>query len=523
MTFGQRLKSTAVDESRIGVLFEMGIRALFYMICANVFILFFVQGGYDIELGPLHIHAYSLRNWLLVCLAFALASTWLEGRRAGVSAFEWVQSPLLLFIGAMSLYYLNGHTFETADTLPARLLPASLLVTHDFYLDEYASTIDVYKDQYFVRSFNGHLVPTYPPWGAVLAVPVYLIPVLKNATRISHAALFDLEKRAAVLITALAVLMVLLTLRRMARPAIAWFIAVVYAFGTSCLSISSQALWQHGPSQLFFSLTLYCVVRGRESPSWIAWAGLPLGYAVICRPLNVVMALPIALYVLHKHRAQFFGFIAAGVPSLLLFMSYNAAYFGSPLRTGFGATVVTPASLVGQHLSWLNTPVLEGVAGVLFSPSRGLFVYSPILLCSIAGMVLVWKKPGQVLLRYLSLSPILLLIPVSTLGHWWGGHGYGPRLLADSVPILCLLLYPVVERIQQSAPLKRLLIGLAAFSIGMHGIGFATDFSGDRELIDFDAYPERVWSWRESPPVLFGAQLCAQMGQALSSLIWSGN
>jgi len=511
----------AVADSQPGTLFEKGIRVLFYLICANVLVLFFVQGGYDIALGPVHLHAYSLRNWLLLCLAFAVATTWLEGRRAGLSASERMQSPLLLFIGAISLYYLNGHTFETSDTLPARLLPVSLLVNHNFYLDPWAASIQEYDEQNFVRNVDGHLVSTYPPWGAVLALPVYLIPVLKEATRISHAALFDLEKRAAVLITALAVLVILLTLRRMTRPVIAWFISVVYAFGTSCLSISSQAMWQHGPSQLFFSLALYCVVRGRESPSWVAWAGLPLGYAVICRPLNVVMALPIALYVLHKHRSQFFGFIVAGVPSLLLFLSYNAAYFGSPVRTGFGATVVTPASLVGQHLSWFRAPLLEGLAGVLFSPARGLFVYSPIFLYSVAGMALVWKERKETLLQYLSLAPILLLIPVSMLGYWWGGHGYGPRLLADSAPILCLLLYPVVERIQQPVRWKYLLVGLAVLSIGMHGIGFAVDFSGDKDLIDFDAHPERVWSWRESPPVLFGAQLCAQIGHALSVLIWN--
>ncbi|ULA64045.1 MAG: conserved membrane protein of unknown function [Nitrospira sp.] len=505
--FGRRVTPMTGTDSQPGTLFEKGIRVLFYLVCANVLVLFFVQGGYDITVGPVHLHAYSLRNWLLLCLAFACATTWLEGRRAGLSAAEWAQSPLLLFIGSLSLYYLNGHTFEMADTLPARFLPVSLLTDHDFYLDEYASTIEQYEEQYFIRIIDGHLISTYPPWGAVLSVPVYFFPVLKAGARIGAEALFDLEKRAGMLMVALSVLTLFVGLRRVTPPRVAWFVAFVYAFGTSSLSLISQASWQHGPSQLFFSLTLYCLVRGKETPAAVAWAGLVLGVAVICRPLNLVMALPIALYVFHEHRDRCLGFVLAGMPPLLLFLWYNAAYFGSPVRTGFGATVVTPASLVGHHLSWFNTPFLEGLAGVLFSPARGLFIYSPIFLCALVGMVVVWRTPGQLFLRYLSVAPLLLLIPVATLGSWWGGHGYGPRLLADSAPFLCYLMAPALERIGQRAWARYVVIGLTGISIGMHVIGFAYSKDWGSELLDFDAHHERIWYWRESPPVLLGTQL----------------
>jgi hypothetical protein len=66
--------------------------------------------------------------------------------------------------------------------------------------------------------------------------------------------LLELEKLAATLITALSVLLLFFAIRRMAQDRIAWFIALIYAFGTSGFNISSQALWQHGPSQLFLTL-----------------------------------------------------------------------------------------------------------------------------------------------------------------------------------------------------------------------------------------------------------------------------
>lgn len=509
------LKWIAPADAGIPSHLESCIRFLWYLACANVFVLFFVQGGYDVRLGLINVHATSLRNWLILCFGLSLIKANLEERRGASSAFEGLGSPLLLFLGAVTLYYSNGHVFETGDTFPARFLPVSLLRDQDFYLDELVSTINLYQSQYFVRSINGHIVSSYPPWGAILALPAYVIPVLKGGA--VH--MFDLEKRAAVLIMGLSVLVLHLALRRMTRPCGAWFIAFVYAFGTNSLSMNSQALWQHGPSQLFLSLTLYSLMMGMKIPVFNAWAGFPLGIAVICRPLNALMALPIMLYVLHKHRGQFTSFMIAGLPSLLLFLWYNEVHFGSPLTTGFGATVVTPASLVGHHLSWFNTPILEGIAGVLVSPARGLFVYSPIFLCALVGIWVVWKEPDQVFLRYLSLAPLLLLFPVAMLGSWWGGLCYGPRLLSDSTPFLCFLLIPALESTHQRPWLRYVVLGLAGVSVVMHGIGFAYSGNWNADLIDFDSHPERVWHWRESPPIVLGKQLCAEIWHIVAALL----
>lgn len=513
----QFLKSVVLGEPQATAPFEIGLRILFYMTCVNVLVLFFVQGGYEIEIGPVPLHAYSLRNWLVLCFMLALSKTWVEGRRAGIPATEWTQYPLLLFLGILSVYYFNGRSFETGDALPARLLPVSLLREHDFYLDEFSSLFDVYGDKYFVRRINDHLVSTYPPWGAVLALPVYLVPVLTGETRLSDEILYDLEKRAAMLITALSVLVLLFALRRLTKPRTAWLIAVIYAFGTASFSSSSQAMWQHGPSQLFLTLTLYCLVRGIETPLFAAYAGLPLGLAVISRPLNIVMTLPILAYVIHKHRGQLLGFILAGIPSLLLFLSYNAIHFGSPFITGFGAVVVSPTSaFVKRYLSWFQTPLLEGLAGVLASPARGLFIYSPVVLFSLHGMVIAWREPGHLLLKYLSPAPLLLLIPVATLGMWTGGWCYGPRLLADATPFLCLFLYPSFERAGQKSFVIYVIAGLAALSIFMHAIGVFSDYSFVLDPDNtynhrFDPYlhPELVWSWTDSPPGYLARQTLA--------------
>ena len=92
------------------------------------------------------------------------------------------------------------------------------------------------------------------------------------------------------------------------------------------------------------------------------------------------MAIPIAAYVLVKRRDQCLGFFLATLPPLLWFTAYNMHYNGSPFSTGFAVGMIDPSRLwsIGSHL--FRTPLIEGLAGILVSPSRGLFIYSPILL-----------------------------------------------------------------------------------------------------------------------------------------------
>jgi hypothetical protein len=89
---------------------------------------------------------------------------------------------------------------------------------------------------------------------------------------------------------------------------------VIYASGTSSFSVSSQALWQYGPSQLALATGLYSFIRGREEPGWIGLTGFSLAFAVICCPTVLLLVLPLGAYVLYYHR-----------PQIGLFCSYAAS------------------------------------------------------------------------------------------------------------------------------------------------------------------------------------------------------
>jgi len=78
--------------------------------------------------------------------------------------------------------------------------------------------------------------------------------------------------------------------------------------------------------------------------------------------------------------------------------------------------------------------------GLLLSPSRGLVVYSLVVLVPLFLTIRYWKVLPDRRLAILALAIIAMhLILVSSWYCWWGGISYGPRLLLELVPWLVLM------------------------------------------------------------------------------------
>jgi hypothetical protein len=408
---------------------------------------------------------------------------------------RWSQ-PLSLLILALVIagaYLGNGTNLGTGDTRPARQLPISILSERDLDLDEF---IDRYRPahRHAVRFVNGHWVSDYPVGAALMAIPFYLPSVVLGVPP-EREHLERLEKVAASGIVLLSALVMYATFRLATDHRAAILLTTIYALGTSSLSTSSQALWQHGPGQLAIASALYCLIRGSSSPRWMWLAGLPLAVAVLLR-----------------RRRCFPLFVAAALPVAAFWLWYNLTYFGSPFRTQFGFD--NPAL-------W-TTPFWQGFAGLLFSPGRGLFVYSPIFLIAVAGFVKAWKARrsddvGLAVLRYGSIGVAALVLIHSPWWSWWGGICYGPRLLADTIPVLSLALFPMVEVILARRRWQFVALFLALWSVTAHVSGAYWD---DGRWSGY-ALPEGLWRWSDSPLVnparsLLGTAAIAATGLSTS-------
>lgn len=164
---------------------------------------------------------------------------------------------LLLCLACVLVYSLNMREISAADTIPARLLPVALILEHRLTLDGFFRDYPVGAPlPYWAQYVDGHYLSSYPILPALLATPVYFVPVsfLGGA---SWTLINALAKASATLFAALSVVFVYLAVRQVDPGAPACGIALLYAFGTSTWSVSSQGLWGHGPAQLFLALALY--------------------------------------------------------------------------------------------------------------------------------------------------------------------------------------------------------------------------------------------------------------------------
>jgi hypothetical protein len=415
--------------------------------------------------------------------------TWSASRRAGGLA-------LLSFL----VFSVNMREISSQDTYPTRILPVILLRAGRLDLD------DVFRGRpagqplpYWVQEIGGHYRPSYPIVPALLAVPVYALPVLAGGGD-SWALINLLAKTSASAIAALSVAFVYLALRAIGPDPGAAALALVYAFATSTWSVASQGLWGHGPAELGMAVGLYGALRP-DPPRWLmGLAGLGLAVMVSSRTATVLVAGGLLLHLARVERGR-------SLPTLALFalafgavLAHNVAVFGS-LQGGYAWLNAHHAQYHRVEGTW-STPLALGLAGILVSPSRGLLVYCPVLVGAAIGA-------GAWLLRSRrALGAVLVVATAGSLGLtakfsvWWGGHAFGPRLLTDFLPLFVVLLAPAWAVAGQSRVGRALAGSLVVVSVAVQLVGvFCYPSPRDRDWDwtpqDVDVAHGRLWDWRD--------------------------
>src|SRR5699024_9071603 len=114
-------------------------------------------------------------------------------------------------------------------------------------------------------------------------------------------------------------------------------------------------------------------------------------------------------------------------------LAYQWAAFGSPFRSSYE----TKESLQDP------TPFITGVpdpgtAIQVFFGTRGLFLFTPIVLVGVIGLIMRWRRKHEeaVWIAFAILAAFFLL-----QAGWpnpWGGDSPGPRYVAPALPFLVL-------------------------------------------------------------------------------------
>ena len=407
----------------------------------------------------------------------------------------------MLFSGILAVYLGNQNVIHVSDSQWTTYVGLSLLHEGNPNLNEYEEIL-ARKDFFGVARVDGQYLYKFPIGSAFVAAPVLwaidlVLPIdlfsyfQENQNRFTS----QIELFIASLVTAVTAVFLYLIARYYLPKRNAFFFTLVFAFCTTAWSTASRGLWQHGPSMLMLTITLYLTIRAQEKPSLIQFTGFFLAFSYVIRPTNSIPVLFWSLYIFFRYRRYFLPYLMWATIVAVPFLLYNwNTYHG-----------LLPPYYLPQRLG-SDSHFAEALLGNLVSPGRGLFIYSPFFV--LIGFVLIKRTIHRKItsLEWLLLCIILLhWIMISSFGHWWGGYSYGPRFFTDMLPFLMFLLIPLFRGwgTDYAPVLQGMLLVLIAFGFFVHARGalvFAAgiEWSWDTgSVANVDADPSRLWDWSD--------------------------
>ena len=268
------------------------------------------------------------------------------------------------------------------------------------------------------------------------------------------------------------------------RRAIGWTLAV--AFTTLAWPLATSTFDQI--QQAFFVLlSAYCAVRSARHDSfyWALGGGLSAGIVLLYQETYVVLVPSLALFLcppkltlgqlraVWRSRRAWAFFLGASL-GFAAFVEFNLMRFGSPFTTG---KEIVHHPLVGN-------PIL-GTLGLLVSPGKSIFLYSPPTILMLLGLRGLWRaKPaiGRAVVVML-LSHFAL---IACLAFYGGDWGWGPRYLVVTLPLGALGL-PYLS-FGTAFSRKFVVAGVLAVGLGVQLLALSVDhqrFFFARGLADF--------------------------------------
>jgi hypothetical protein len=360
---------------------------------------------------------------------------------------------IFLVVTAIAAYFTNRGVLWNADTHV--FLTASIVDRGSVFIDPFARyTGDI-------AFANGHYVADKAPGLSLFAVPFYwLIKVTllhgqpytaviaaPINTRIDFYVRYLLAVVCDAMPTGLiAALLYGVFLRLGASRAWSAALALTYGLGTIARPFASLFFSHQFAACLCFSgfVILLRIRRGELKARYALAAGLLLGYSVITEAPTAIMLAMMAGYAYFAFREKWraLALLALGtLPALAIELIYNAAAFGSPLGIGYGHLAGPDEFKQGQAQGFfgLTYPHLDAIWGTTFSPYRGIFVLSPVLLLAIPGCLYLWRRQAwrAETLVCAAIGGAFFVLNWSYFA-WDGGYSMGPRQVLVCLPFMML-------------------------------------------------------------------------------------
>ena len=428
-----------------------------------------------------------------------------------------------LFVASLSIYLLSP-VHQITDSSYSMLLSECLIHHRSFELGRHYALPQYQPDWllYYFRNgniyqlelVNGHLYYHLPPGAPILSVPFVAVMNMLDVSAANSDGTYNAwgEERIEMILAALlmaSLVTVFFFTARLVLPT-GWSVVVALGggLGTQIWSTASRAVWSDTWGTLLLAIVLLMLLAqeaGKHRLKPVLLATL-LSVLYIVRPTYSVHILAVTVYLFFFHRPLFVHYATTGMAWFAAFMLYSWSLYRRLLPSYFN-----PGRL---HFA----VAIEGLAGNLFGPGRGLLIYVPVLI--FVAYLLVRYRPDIATPRLVLMAVCVIvchLVVTSATMQWWGGFSFGPRFTTSLVPWFTLLAVIGIQAMRRHhsivAGAARLAHGielasgaaLLLLSITINGLGaidHATWFWNTRPL-NIDQHFERLWDWRQ-PQFLAG-------------------
>jgi hypothetical protein len=399
-------------------------------------------------------------------------------------------------------YNANGREIGSYDSQSARATVYQLVAHHTFRLDSVVARQPVLGERMgFAVSKDGHVrsaksvVPAVIAWppSEVLAA-TGLVPL-----RPPNATIF--AKAGASLIVTLAVVFVFFAARWRTSDWRAAAVALGFGLGTNAWPTASQTLWQHESVLAGLALAVMCLAppapRLNARRLWMAAAGLGIAGAARYQVAPAVLVLAISV-VIRTRRPRGAAALLPVAACALTMVALNLRWFGHPL----GAMVALETAVhpeVHAVSGALSATPWTGAVGLLLSPSRGLLVFSPVVLIALAAAGAMRREGWGSDLRWCAIAAGAQFGGYAFYSVWWGGHTYGPRYMIDVLPLLAPLAAAGAAALWAHRAARVAAAAALVWSVAIAATG-AFCYPAERwnsHPSEIDRDHARLWDWRD--------------------------
>lgn len=420
-----------------------------------------------------------------------------------------------VFLGATLFLLLVGLYWLTYRGFP--------LSADEYFIYDVAESIvkrGEFTRTYEFSKFNDTLL-TGAPWGAPLQEPLMSIlvaPLFALGHALPDTGTLQVAWLTSIWLTALTAVSVYVGGRLLGYPnRMAWITGLIYGAGTLAWPYSRHLFRE--PLMTFFILWcfIFALMIRRAWPhgDGLPWrpgmlligafvgAFLTKSASILTLPALAIIVLP----PLDQLMAQRRRLLAIGAVALVIggIMALVVGSAGAIDRYSLDFWEAQLRDIEWQFLG-------ESLLGYHLSVGRSIWLYSPVLLVSLAGAWQLWRSRRE----WQTVTGVALFVVLLSASYgiahetsWWGSWGWGPRYMLPLIPVLMIAwMLPAFEAITRRWQVIA-VAGLAVIGAGLQLLGMSvrlsnyyTDLNWDGILTDWQAQPTFApynWEWRWSP------------------------